>query len=278
MTLHTELPWGRILFAPLAVGRRDVERIGNLRYGDAGKQHLLDLYRPRRRNAEGAVLLYFHGGGFRGGSKRREGRMLLTHLASRGWLCISANYRLQPHSRRDALIDVKRVIAWVRAHGHEYGADPASVFLAGGSAGGYLERDGRVHAERSLAAAGLRRRRHVGDRSDTAVRLLRRPRPRRAGNVTAHDRREQCAAVLRRPRQPRHARAPYRRAPATSSSCARSRRSRSSTPSFPAGSTCGTCAHSIRSDAVVNAVEAFTAWVRSRAYPTTSRAARAPRR
>jgi acetyl esterase/lipase len=54
-------------------------------------------------------------------------------------VCISANYRLFPAGRfPDPVIDVKRVIAWVREHGHEYGADPAAIFLAGSSAGGHL--------------------------------------------------------------------------------------------------------------------------------------------
>ncbi len=38
----------------------------------------------------------------------------------------------------DHLIDVKKVIAWVREHGHEYGADPTVLFVAGSSAGGHL--------------------------------------------------------------------------------------------------------------------------------------------
>jgi acetyl esterase/lipase len=33
---------------------------------------------------------------------------------------------------------VKKVLAWVREHGHEYGADPAVVFVAGSSAGAHL--------------------------------------------------------------------------------------------------------------------------------------------
>jgi acetyl esterase/lipase len=36
------------------------------------------------------------------------------------------------------LIDAKKVIAWVRSHGEEYGADSSAVFVAGGSAGGQL--------------------------------------------------------------------------------------------------------------------------------------------
>jgi acetyl esterase/lipase len=36
------------------------------------------------------------------------------------------------------LIDLKKVIAWVRAHGHEHGADPALLFVSGSSAGGHM--------------------------------------------------------------------------------------------------------------------------------------------
>ena len=38
----------------------------------------------------------------------------------------------------DHVIDVKKVIASVREHGREYGADPAVLFVAGSSAGGNL--------------------------------------------------------------------------------------------------------------------------------------------
>jgi acetyl esterase/lipase len=33
---------------------------------------------------------------------------------------------------------VKKVIAWVRGHGHKYGGDPSVLFVAGSSAGGHL--------------------------------------------------------------------------------------------------------------------------------------------
>lgn len=36
------------------------------------------------------------------------------------------------------LIDVKKVIAWVREHGEEYGADPSNLFLAGNSSGAHI--------------------------------------------------------------------------------------------------------------------------------------------
>lgn len=54
-------------------------------------------------------------------------------------MCLSANYRLAPAvSRREQVADVKRVIAWVRANAAEYSADPTTVFLVGSSAGAQL--------------------------------------------------------------------------------------------------------------------------------------------
>ena len=74
----------------------------------------------------GPILVYLHGGAFRSGRKSREARPLIYRLASQGWVCISANYRLSPAAKfPDHLIDVKKVIAWAREHGAEYGADPA---------------------------------------------------------------------------------------------------------------------------------------------------------
>lgn len=93
------------------------------------------------------MLVHFHGGRFVSGAKNRESLPLLYRLASRGWLCISANYRLSPQAGfPDYVIDAKRVLAWVRSHGVEYGADPSTVFVAGNSAGGYY---GQTDADRA---------------------------------------------------------------------------------------------------------------------------------
>ena len=133
------IPLARILFAPVFVRRRDVERVANIRYADAGKRNLLDVYRHRSHPSGGPTLIHLHGGRFVRGRKNREALPLIYRLASKGWVCISANYRLSPEATfPDHLIDVKKVIAWVRQHGQEYGADPSQVFVAGSSAGGHL--------------------------------------------------------------------------------------------------------------------------------------------
>ncbi len=129
----------RILLFPIVLFGPAIKRERNLSYGVAGRENLLDLYRPRRRDGDGAVLIFMHGGGYHGGGKSRESRALISRLTRRGWTCVSANYRLRPEAGfTEHLVDMKRVIAWVRDHGHEYGLDPAKVFVAGSSAGGHL--------------------------------------------------------------------------------------------------------------------------------------------
>ncbi|HEX6336794.1 MAG TPA: alpha/beta hydrolase fold domain-containing protein [Jiangellaceae bacterium] len=132
-------PSVRTVVAPLLVRRLDVERLANISYGDAGKRNMLDVYRHRSRPTGNPVLVYVHGGGYFSGRKSREARALLYRLASLGWVCISANYRLRPAATfPDHLVDLKKAIAWVRSHGVEYGADPSRVVVAGSSAGGHL--------------------------------------------------------------------------------------------------------------------------------------------
>jgi acetyl esterase/lipase len=53
-------------------------------------------------------------------------------------VCLSANYRLRPAPFPDQVVDAKRVIAWARTEGRAYGADPSTLLVVGGSAGGHL--------------------------------------------------------------------------------------------------------------------------------------------
>jgi acetyl esterase/lipase len=129
----------RVLLAPVRWPRRDVVRVTNVRYGPApGRGNLLDLYLCRSRQPSSPVLVYFHGGGFFSGAKSREARLLLERLASRGWVCVTANYQLRPAQFPTQVIDAKRVIAWLHAEAATYGADPRRLVLTGGSAGAHL--------------------------------------------------------------------------------------------------------------------------------------------
>ena len=132
-------PWGRILRAPFFPGRPDMVRVRGLPYGD-GPRRTLDVYHRRDRPAGAPILLHVHGGGFNSGNKAREARPLIRHLTSRlGFVCVSANYRLQPHvALAGQVADVRGAIAWVRAHAAEFGAEPSRLFVVGSSAGANL--------------------------------------------------------------------------------------------------------------------------------------------
>ena len=156
----------RMVFWPLPLRARDVQRIANISYGPAGRRNRLDLYRHRSCPAGAPLLIHFHGGHFRMGGKSREARALFYRLAHQGWVCISADYRLRRAGLFPASqIDAKRVIAWARQHAADYGADPSLLVVAGNSAGAHLAsiaaltandpvfQPGFEHADTSVSAA-----------------------------------------------------------------------------------------------------------------------------
>jgi acetyl esterase/lipase len=139
--LRRRRPWWRVLGMPWPFRPADVERISDIRYGPNPESNVLDVYRHRSGPRGAPTLIHFHGGHFRGGRKSWEGRPLLHRLAQQGWTCISANYHLSrspgagfPHH----LIDAKRVIAWARSEGARFGVDPETIFVAGSSAGAHM--------------------------------------------------------------------------------------------------------------------------------------------
>lgn len=125
---------------PFTFNRYAVERLTDISYGEAGERNLLDIYRPASLPAEGCpVLLQVHGGAWFMGHKQQQAMPLMYHLAQRGWLCVSINYRLSPaHEFPAHIIDVKKAIAWIREHIAEYGGNSDFIALTGGSAGGHL--------------------------------------------------------------------------------------------------------------------------------------------
>jgi acetyl esterase/lipase len=131
---------------PLGFKHPEVHSVRNVEYGeslpgDKGGRNLLDLVLPRaaKTGDRRPVLLQVHGGGWIIGDKREQGKPLMTHLASRGWICVAINYRLSPQATMpDHIVDVKRSIAWIREHIAEYGGDPEFLCITGGSAGGHL--------------------------------------------------------------------------------------------------------------------------------------------
>jgi acetyl esterase/lipase len=122
--------------APFRLPNPRIQRTRNLRYGPSERWNRLDVYR-RRDVVSGPAFVYFHPGGFHSGSKNRQSKLLLETLASRGWVCVSADSHLRTEYPT-ILVDAKRVLAWVRTEGTSYGADAGTLVVAGGSAGAHL--------------------------------------------------------------------------------------------------------------------------------------------
>ena len=123
------------------VRRRYVERTGTVQYGPHSRVNFADIWRRSDlpRDGKAPVLLQVPGGAWAIGMRRPQAYPLLSHLAERGWVCVSIDYRVSPrHTWPDHIVDVKRALAWIRENIAEYGGDPDFIAITGGSAGGHL--------------------------------------------------------------------------------------------------------------------------------------------
>jgi acetyl esterase/lipase len=149
---------------PFKFSRKGVKCQRNIAYGDAGKRNLLDVYYPEGETEKPRpVLIQIHGGAWIIGHKQQQAMPLIHHLVSRGWVCVSINYRLSPKEKFPAhIIDVKKAIAWTKKNIAQYSGDPKFVCLTGGSAGGHLSSLAAVTANAAEFQPGF-------EHSDTSV-------------------------------------------------------------------------------------------------------------
>ena len=121
--------------------RRYVDKQDTVRYGPHGRANLADIWRRRDlpRDGKAPVVVQVPGGGWAIGMRRPQAYPLMSHLADRGWICVSLSYRVSPrHTWPDHIVDVKRALWWVRENIASFGGDPDFVAITGGSAGGHL--------------------------------------------------------------------------------------------------------------------------------------------
>lgn len=110
----------------------------DLVFGEAkGKPLTLDLFLPKNPIRSVPLIMYIHGGGWRGLSKSwcpYPMRFLALEYA-----VASINYRLVPEATFPAqLHDCKAAVRWLRAHAQEYGLLGDRIGVWGDSAGGHL--------------------------------------------------------------------------------------------------------------------------------------------
>ncbi len=105
------------------------------------QEMVIDLYLPKcdpAASAAAPIVLFVHGGGWSGGS-RRQFHWHARQLANLGYLAGSISYRLMGVAPYPACIDdTQAAVRWLKKHAARFNADPARLGAMGSSAGGHL--------------------------------------------------------------------------------------------------------------------------------------------
>lgn len=110
----------------------------DLRYDRGDRDALLDVFHPLDGEAPLPVIVWVHGGGWIGGT-RKDMREYLQILAGHGYTTVGVEYthaprRHHPHQARQ----VSAALAWLVEHAPALRIDPARIVLAGDSAGAQI--------------------------------------------------------------------------------------------------------------------------------------------
>jgi acetyl esterase/lipase len=98
----------------------------------------LDIYQPRGLTGPNPTLVYFHGGGWTGGSKEISALTFLPYLEM-GWTVVNVEYRLASVSLAPAAVEDSRcALRWMYRNAKQYNFDLGKVVVTGNSAGGHL--------------------------------------------------------------------------------------------------------------------------------------------
>lgn len=97
------------------------------------------LHRPDAQTAPGAVLLFFHGGGFVVGDVACYDHLTRWFAREGGLQVISVDYRLAPeHKFPTAFEDAFDALYWLEDHAEALGVDPQRIAVGGDSSGGAI--------------------------------------------------------------------------------------------------------------------------------------------
>ncbi len=106
----------------------------NVRYGPH-QRNVLDLYLADSSEPT-PLVLYIHGGGFRGGDKTRLNHRSAASYLKSGISVAALNYRLTDTAPMPAAyLDCARALQFLRFHAKKWNLDPRLVASTGGSAG-----------------------------------------------------------------------------------------------------------------------------------------------
>ena len=131
--------WGQPAKTPQPSDAVTIER--DVEYGRAGDRALkLDLVLPKQPSEKPRpVIVFIHGGGWRGGDKSQGVAGVARFAASGQYVGVSVGYRLSKEAIWPAPIhDCKAAIRFLKANAKKYNLDPERIGVWGISAGGHL--------------------------------------------------------------------------------------------------------------------------------------------
>jgi len=143
-TANTFEPEGEPMDAVRDNGQRIVTEVA---YADEYPNSFLDItYPDSDTSVSRPTLVYFHGGGFFGGSKTMGDPLassdvtaLLDDICAAGYNIVSVDYGLVPDCRFPVpVIQANQALAWCAEHADEYGLDMGDVTIMGSSAGAII--------------------------------------------------------------------------------------------------------------------------------------------
>ncbi|MBB5034043.1 alpha/beta hydrolase [Prosthecobacter vanneervenii] len=124
-----------IFFLMICAAAAYADNQADIEYARVGDVSLkLDLHRPQGEKPP--LIVYVHGGAWRGGSKED---VPIGSLLERGYAIASVNYRLSTQAVFPAQVhDIKAAIRFLRANAGVYHINADKIVIIGSSAGGHL--------------------------------------------------------------------------------------------------------------------------------------------
>lgn len=125
-----------IVWSTLQADESSITVKRDLVFAEVDDQKLkLDLYLPDAKE-EAPLIVWIHGGGWRGGSKNK---VPIQKLTEHGFALASISYRFSKTAIFPAQIhDCKAAVRWLRANADRFGYSTNRLAVAGSSAGGHL--------------------------------------------------------------------------------------------------------------------------------------------
>lgn len=115
-------------------GKRPKPTFVDVKYGPH-ERNVLDLYQAKSSGPT-PVVVYIHGGGFKGGDKKSVDPAVIAKCLLAGVSVAAVNYRFRQQARvQDILRDAARAIQFLRHKSGQFSLDKTRIVACGGSAG-----------------------------------------------------------------------------------------------------------------------------------------------